>query len=162
MSKYCPMHTSKWKQYPRAFLGLSKVSEAVLLPFAFTISLQHPSLARITESSTGSWTSLSSHLQHWNWQHLLLGGRTSLLPVGICNIMRWERKRERVDGKTWFQAHIVEQLIYGNWIMGIGPREPKCAPLCVRHFFEHLQMACTKTFTAELMDVSRLWGLNEK
>ena len=40
--------------------------------------------------------------------------------------------------------------------MGIGPREPKRATFCARHF------ACTKTFTAELMDVSRLWGLNER
>ena len=29
-------------------------------------------------------------------------------------------------------------------------------------FFKRLQMACTKTFTAELMDVSRLWDFNEK
>ena len=29
-------------------------------------------------------------------------------------------------------------------------------------FFECLRMACTKTFTAELMDVSGLWDLNEK
>ena len=27
---------------------------------------------------------------------------------------------------------------------------------------EHLQIACTKTFTAKLMDVSGLWDLNEK
>ena len=46
--------------------------------------------------------------------------------------------------------------------MGIGPWEPRCATFCLRHFFEHLQMACTKTFTAELMDVSRLWSLNER
>ena len=33
---------------------------------------------------------------------------------------------------------------------------------CMRYFFEHLRMACTKTFTTELVDVSRLCGLNEK
>ena len=46
--------------------------------------------------------------------------------------------------------------------MGIGPRELKCATFCTRNFFERLQMASTETFTAELMDVSRLWGLNKR
>ena len=46
--------------------------------------------------------------------------------------------------------------------MGIGPREPKIPTFCARHFFECLRIACTKTFTAELMDVSGLWDLNEK
>ena len=27
---------------------------------------------------------------------------------------------------------------------------------------EHLQIACTKPFTAELMNISRLWDLSEK
>ena len=36
-------------------------------------------------------------------------------------------------------------------------------PLFMRGTFcERLRIACTKTFTAELMDVSGLWGLNEK
>ena len=34
--------------------------------------------------------------------------------------------------------------------MGIGPKEPKMPTFCARHFFEHLWIACTKTFTAEL------------
>ena len=46
--------------------------------------------------------------------------------------------------------------------MGIGPREPKRATFCARYFFERLQMACTKTFIAELRDISRQWGLNKK
>ena len=46
--------------------------------------------------------------------------------------------------------------------MGIGPREPKLPTFYASHFFERLGMACTKTFTMELMDVSRLWDLNEK
>ena len=46
--------------------------------------------------------------------------------------------------------------------MGIHPGEPKRTTFCVRHFFERLRIACTKTFTAELMDVSGLWDLNEK
>ena len=37
------------------------------------------------------------------------------------------------------------------------------APLFARGTFcECLQITCTKMFTAELMDVSRLWDLNEK
>ena len=45
--------------------------------------------------------------------------------------------------------------------MGIGPREPRLPTFCARHFFERLRTACTKTVTAELMDVSGLWALNE-
>ena len=30
------------------------------------------------------------------------------------------------------------------------------------HLLEHLRIACTETFTAELMDVSWSWDLNEK
>ena len=40
--------------------------------------------------------------------------------------------------------------------------EPKPATSCVRYFFERLRIACTKMFTAKLMDVSGLWDLNEK
>ena len=46
--------------------------------------------------------------------------------------------------------------------MGIHPGEPKRTTFCAKHFFERLQIACTKLFTAEPMDVSELWGLNEK
>ena len=46
--------------------------------------------------------------------------------------------------------------------MGIHPGEPKRATFCARYFFERLRIACTKTFTAELMDVSGLWDLNKK
>ena len=46
--------------------------------------------------------------------------------------------------------------------MGIGPREPKLPTFCARHLFVRLRMACTKTFTAKLMDVLGLWDLNEK
>ena len=50
----------------------------------------------------------------------------------------------------------TQELSNGAWIMGIGPREPKCPTFCARHFFERLRIACTKTFTAELMEVSGL------
>ena len=33
---------------------------------------------------------------------------------------------------------------------------------CVRHFFKRLRIAYTKVITAELMDNSGLWDLNEK
>ena len=46
--------------------------------------------------------------------------------------------------------------------MGIHPGDQKCPTFCARHFFERLRIACTKRFTAELIDVSRLWDLNEK
>ena len=46
--------------------------------------------------------------------------------------------------------------------MGIHQGEPKRATFCVRYFFERLRIACTKIFTAELMDVSRLWDLNKR
>ena len=46
--------------------------------------------------------------------------------------------------------------------MGIHPGEPKHPTFCARHFFEHLQIACTKRFTVKLMDISRLWDLNKK
>ena len=45
--------------------------------------------------------------------------------------------------------------------MGIHPREPKRTTFCARHFCDHLQTACTKAITAELMNVSGLWDLNE-
>ena len=35
------------------------------------------------------------------------------------------------------------------------------APLFAQDTREHLRIACTKMLTAELMDVSRLWDLNE-
>ena len=46
--------------------------------------------------------------------------------------------------------------------MEIHLGEPKRTNFCARHFFERLRIACTKTFSAELMDVSRLWDLSEK
>ena len=47
-------------------------------------------------------------------------------------------------------------------MMGIGPSEPKCPTFCARHFCARLRTACTKVFTAELMDVSGLWDMNNK
>ena len=38
----------------------------------------------------------------------------------------------------------------------------KMPHFCAMHFCEHLQIACTRTFTTELMDVSGLWDLNKK
>ena len=66
--------------------------------------------------------------------------------------------REPLKKKTWFQSHIAEQLELsnGSLIMGIHAGEPKRATLCAGHFFECVRIACTKTFTAELMDVSGL------
>ena len=45
--------------------------------------------------------------------------------------------------------------------MEISPSDPKCPTFCVRHFCEHLRMACTKTIATDLMNVSRLWCLNQ-
>ena len=72
-----------------------------------------------------------------------------LLPACNTGTAQW---------KSWFQAHIVEQLELSHcgWIMGIGPREPKCPTFCARHFFQCLRIACTKMFTVELMNVSGL------
>ena len=41
-------------------------------------------------------------------------------------------------------------------VMEIHPGEPKHATFWARYFLERLWIACTKAFTAELMDVSRL------
>ena len=46
--------------------------------------------------------------------------------------------------------------------MGIHLGEPKRATFCAKHFFKRLRIACTKTFTVELMDVSELQDSNEK
>ena len=46
--------------------------------------------------------------------------------------------------------------------MGIGPSKPRCPTVCAIHSFDCLRIACTKPFTAELMDVSGLCDLNEK
>ena len=64
------------------------------------------------------------------------------------------KTRRKSNSSTFlsFKPHCLEMS--SGWIMGIGPREPKHATFCARHFFERLQMACTKTFTVELTDVS--------
>ena len=49
------------------------------------------------------------------------------------------------------------ELQNGAWIVGIHPGEPKRATFYARHFFERVRIACTKTFTAELMDVWLQW-----
>ena len=46
--------------------------------------------------------------------------------------------------------------------MGIYPREPKRAIFARGTFYERLRVACTKAVVAELMNVSRLWDLNEQ
>ena len=46
--------------------------------------------------------------------------------------------------------------------MGIHRGEPKRTTFYVRYFFERLRITYTKPFTAELMDVSGLWNLNDK
>ena len=67
--------------------------------------------------------------------------------------------QEWLDGKTWFQAHIVEHLknyrmVVESWESGEANLD---VPLFVRGAFcERLRAACTKPFAAELMDVSRL------
>ena len=53
-------------------------------------------------------------------------------------------------------------VVYGGLIMGIQPGEPKHTTFYVRHFFERLQIACTKPFTTELMDLSWLCDFNKK
>ena len=56
----------------------------------------------------------------------------------------------------------TQDLENGDWIMGIHPGKPKRPSFCTRHYFVRLQIACTKRFTVELMDVSGLWDLNKK
>ena len=41
-------------------------------------------------------------------------------------------------------------------------QENQNVPLSARHFFKRLWIACTITFTTKLIDISRLWDLNEK
>ena len=73
--------------------------------------------------------------------------------------------RELLYGKTLFQAHIVEQhKSYGTVVelWKSVQRNQNFTTFCARYFFELLRIACTKAITAELMDVSRLWDLNEQ
>ena len=67
--------------------------------------------------------------------------------------------------ETSFQAHIVEQ--HQSYRMVVESWESVQAnlnapPFARGTFCERLRIACTKTFTVELMDVSGLWDLNEK
>ena len=64
---------------------------------------------------------------------------------------------EPLDGKTSFQSHIVEQ--HKSYRMVVEAWE---SIQRTKMYPERLQTACTKPFTVELMDVSRLWDLNEK
>ena len=72
---------------------------------------------------------------------------------------------EPLDGKFSLQAHIIEQhksyrMVVELWeLVQVNLNAPFFArgTFCVR-----LWIVCTKTFTAELMDVSGLWDLNEK
>ena len=41
-------------------------------------------------------------------------------------------------------------------------QENQNVPLSARHFFKRLWIVCTITFTTKLIDISRLWDLNEK
>ena len=50
-------------------------------------------------------------------------------------------------------CRVTQELLNSDWSMRIGPRKSKLSTFCARHFFERLWIACTKTFTAELMDV---------
>ena len=45
--------------------------------------------------------------------------------------------------------------------MGIGPRKQKIPTFCARYSFERLHIACTKTATAELINVFRLKDVNK-
>ena len=51
----------------------------------------------------------------------------------------------------------TQELLIGGWIMGIGLSEPKHATF---YASERLRIACTKLFTAKLMDISEWWDLN--
>ena len=72
--------------------------------------------------------------------------------------------RELLDGKIWLQSHIVEQLkcnpmIIETWESIQGNQH---VPLFVQGTLSSACGSMHKTFTAELMDVSGLWDLNEK
>ena len=41
-------------------------------------------------------------------------------------------------------------------------QENQNVPLSARHFFKRLWIVCTITSTTKLIDISRLWDLNEK
>ena len=72
---------------------------------------------------------------------------------------------EPLNDNTSFQSHIVEQhksyrMVVESWE---SVQANQNVPLFARGTFcERLWIACTKTFTTELMDVSGLWDLNEK
>ena len=72
------------------------------------------------------------------------------------------------SGTVWWEQLVpvsccraAQELLNDGWIMGISPSKPKRATFCARHFCECLRIAYTKLFTVELMDVSRLWDLNQ-
>ena len=72
---------------------------------------------------------------------------------------------ESLDGKNSFQAHIIEQhksyrMVVESWK---SVQVTLNAPIFARGTFcECLQIAYTKTFTAELMDIFELWDLNSR
>ena len=90
----------------------------------------------------------SNHI--WKWILALI--RTAC-HLGIA---QWKNLVSGSDCNT------TQVLLNGGWSMRISPRKPKYPTFCVRNFFEYLPIACTKTFTTELMDVSGLWDMNEK
>ena len=75
---------------------------------------------------------------------------SQFLPACISGTARWKN----LVPVSYCRA--TQELSNGGWNMGIHPGEPKRTTFCARHFFERLRIACTKTFTAELMDVSGL------
>ena len=82
---------------------------------------------------------------------------TQYLPACNSGTARW---KNLVPGSY---CRATQELSNGGWIMGIGWSKPGCPTSCTRHFFfERLRKACTKPFTAELVDVSRLSDLNKK
>ena len=74
----------------------------------------------------------------------------------VSETTRW---RNLVPGSL---CRATQELSNSGWTMGIRWSESRCPTSCARYFFEWLQIACTKLFTAELMDVSGLWDLNKK
>ena len=69
----------------------------------------------------------------------------------------WQSRSSGTTGwKNSSRDHIIVEQRKSYRMVGIGPLEPKCTTFCVSTIDKCLWIACTKTATAELKDVSRL------
>ena len=72
------------------------------------------------------------------------------------------------DTFVWLPTDFGKSICYEclpfvfDFTLGHNMQSADNRSFCVRHFFERLRIACAKAITAELMDISGLWDLNEK